>query len=235
MYQCLTKAAGKKHSNRGMNLKQLTPFTRLNGIGIIQRCGGYFANTRGYTFQTVKRRVDKGEDVVAFPKTDGRFYALPTIDFSRASYDEEYAELLTNAEDFGRKILRWYEDDKKGADFRRRSTEILGELAAAMYAARQDYEPVYTPGPGHGTGFDQVYRKGNEVIVIEAKGPGADLSAGQMSLEWIKSRAKRMGNKEVGSLITSALEGKGGLTLTRKVVRARIDGDKLRYSVTTLH
>ncbi len=55
--------------------------------------------------------------------------------------------------------------------------EEIGEAGARSYARRAGYKPLYRGQAGSGKGFDQVYRnpKGNQIVVIEAKGGGSPL------------------------------------------------------------
>jgi hypothetical protein len=53
--------------------------------------------------------------------------------------------------------------------------EEIGEAGARVYARSVGYEPIYVGQPGSGRGFDQVYRNGNQIVVIEAKGGGSPL------------------------------------------------------------
>lgn len=56
-----------------------------------------------------------------------------------------------------------------------RLIEQIGDAGARAYARSIGYTPLYQGVPGQGKGFDQVYRKGRQVIVLEAKGGGSPL------------------------------------------------------------
>lgn len=70
-------------------------------------------------------------------------------------------------------------------------TEITGEFATAKYMIDQ---PGFTMRLGYakGRGIDQIWQKGNEYHIVEAKGEGAELSKTyngiQMGLEWVDDR-----------------------------------------------
>lgn len=48
--------------------------------------------------------------------------------------------------------------------------EQIGDTAARQYAKRVGYQPLFQGVPGQGRGFDQVYKVGKQVVVLEAKG-----------------------------------------------------------------
>lgn len=94
---------------------------------------------------------------------------------------------------------------KKPGALKAKETEVLGELAALhvmmTWPSMLGYEMVMPADPGHGRGIDQLWRKGpanapTEYLVVEAKGPGAKLSAttGQMSEAWVISRLQQLAN-----------------------------------------
>lgn len=56
-----------------------------------------------------------------------------------------------------------------------RLIEKIGDQGARVYAQQLGYKPLYQGSPGQGRGFDQVYRQGKHIIVIEAKGGGSRL------------------------------------------------------------
>lgn len=75
-----------------------------------------------------------------------------------------------------------------------RLVEEIGEEGARKYARQVRYDPLYEGKPGKGMGFDQVYRDGERIKVIEAKGGGSPLRTyrghEQGSLEYTKEVAE---------------------------------------------
>jgi len=53
--------------------------------------------------------------------------------------------------------------------------EKIGDLGARQYAQSMKFIPLYQGMPGQGKGFDQVYRFGQQIVVVEAKGGGSPL------------------------------------------------------------
>jgi hypothetical protein len=93
------------------------------------------------------------------------------------------------------------------------SIERIGDAGARQYAQRMNFEPLFQGKPGQGKGFDQVYRSGKQIVVVEAKGGGSPLKqyygytqgTGKYSLEVAKrtlrspsaSQAEKQAAKEV--------------------------------------
>ncbi|MCK5720646.1 MAG: hypothetical protein KAH84_11975 [Thiomargarita sp.] len=50
------------------------------------------------------------------------------------------------------------------------SIEKIGDAGARQYARSMNFKPLFQGNPGQGKGFDQVYRFGKQIIVVEAKG-----------------------------------------------------------------
>lgn len=85
-------------------------------------------------------------------------------------------------------------------------TEKVGELNATQYMLRQYPTAKLVLGYSKGIGLDQVYEHGNDMIVVEAKGPGAKLGTSdrkgkQMSYPWILETSKGMSDKALGKKI----------------------------------
>ena len=51
--------------------------------------------------------------------------------------------------------------------------EKIGDAGARQYAHSMGFEPIYQGKSGQGRGFDHVYKKGKQIIVVEAKGGGS--------------------------------------------------------------
>ncbi len=78
----------------------------------------------------------------------------------------------------------------------RLASELLGERGAQAYAQGRGFRPVLLDGMKSARqGFDQVWKKGSEVLVIEAKGNGGSLGTGyghaQASKGWTLEVARR--------------------------------------------
>jgi len=58
-----------------------------------------------------------------------------------------------------------------------KSIEKIGDAGARQYARRMGFEPIYQGKSGQGKGFDQVYRSGKQIVVVEAKGGKSPLKA----------------------------------------------------------
>ncbi|MBB1482148.1 hypothetical protein H5186_22290 [Pseudoalteromonas sp. SG41-2] len=117
-----------------------------------------------------------------------------------AAYETAYKNKLDDA------IKNGDSSHRIGA-FKAKLTEVKGERAASAYMAQHFYKPPPPAkmelGFGPGPGFDQVWAKrdknGNvlEYFIVEAKGPGAELTKGakkgdQMTTKWIKNTIKSM-------------------------------------------
>ena len=57
-----------------------------------------------------------------------------------------------------------------GLESRQRIAEQIGDAGAREYARLMGFDPLYQGQPGQGRGFDQVYRNGRQIVVVEAKG-----------------------------------------------------------------
>jgi hypothetical protein len=76
--------------------------------------------------------------------------------------------------------------------------EKMGDTGARQYARRMNFEPLFQGKPGQGKGFDQVYRSGKQIVVVEAKGGKSPLKqyygytqgTGKYSLEVAKRTLK---------------------------------------------
>ena len=101
---------------------------------------------------------------------------------------------------------------------RAKITEAIGEDAAARHMASNFPDHEMISGFAPGTGFDQVYvRRGpnneiQEILIVEAKGPGAELATGaakgdQMSRTWVNNTADEWADAgdPVGRQIQEAL------------------------------
>lgn len=62
-----------------------------------------------------------------------------------------------------------------GITGRQRIAEKIGEMGARTFAQKANYVPIYLGVPGKGRGFDQVYKFGKQIIVVEAKGGSSPL------------------------------------------------------------
>jgi len=124
---------------------------------------------------------------------------------SRAKNKRFHKESIDNIQNFTFKNARAGLQGQFNAFMQHRVTEAIGEAAALRYMAwKGNYSLAFPVNPGHGAGIDQLWiQKDNngkikEILVVEAKGPGARLASKQMSLPWVKNNlaimAKNWGN-----------------------------------------
>jgi hypothetical protein len=93
-----------------------------------------------------------------------------------------------------------------------KQTESIGETAAYNGFAQKypNFQLCFAIDPGHGTGIDQLWKKVNHdgtpntFMVVEAKGPKAKLSKGQMSEAWVTAKLRLFSNS---SDLTVAFDG----------------------------
>lgn len=98
------------------------------------------------------KRFGKDADAVADARLNSRSGGLENLGL--ADRQAEYLK-VANAGDINGKA---------------RLVEEIGDAGAKEYAKRARYEPIFQAPPGRGRGFDHVYRDGDRVIVVEAKG-----------------------------------------------------------------
>lgn len=154
---------------------------------------------------------------------------LEDVDAHRAKYER----IMEEAEAAGA-------SNRQLGGYKAKITEAKGERGAALYMAENLPEHRMVRGFEEGTGFDQVYRGDGgdgveEILIVEAKGPGASLSTGaakgdQMSREWVENSAREMAEssdeatKELGNEILHALENGPPPRVTGKVLEATEEG-----------
>ncbi|GEM_PF-4674826 len=104
---------------------------------------------------------------------------------------------------------------KNSNKFKRNITEKVGELNATQVMIKKHPNGKLLMGYGKGTGFDQVWRVGDKIFVVEAKGPGAKLGMSdrkgkQMSKTWVKLTAEGMvkSNPFIRKLVLKAMKQK---------------------------
>jgi hypothetical protein len=109
--------------------------------------------------------------------------------------------------------------------WRAKVTEGVGELAATQYVMSKfkGYELISGFGPGRG--IDQLWKSSDdddnvEYLVVEAKGPGQDLTGDEMSRAWVISRARQLRNDD-GDAIVDAMEGNGDAQVRGLILVAR--------------
>lgn len=117
--------------------------------------------------------------------------------------------------------------DKKIKKAKRDITEKVGEINATNVIRKNYKNAKLIHGYEKGVGFDQVWEHNGQLLVVEAKGPGAKLgqtaSKGeQMSEEWVESTAKGMKKQHIGKKVQSHLKKK---TLKRIVVTSSKAGN----------
>jgi len=108
---------------------------------------------------------------------------------------QEYQEAVRLAESIGAST----------AGLKQNITEAIGEIGLTVHMLSKQKDMILAMPFGKGTGFDQVWIKTvngkpdgkiTEVVISEAKGPGAELGnpakGPQMSLTWVKNTLKSM-------------------------------------------
>jgi hypothetical protein len=137
--------------------------------------------------------------------------------------DIDRSELELYLQKDRQKIMRYKRKDvrKMIAAKKRNITEKVGELNASQFMKKNYPSAKLIYGFGKGIGFDQVYQKGDKIIIVEAKGPGAKLGSSarkgkQMSKNWVMMTAKGMSNTKVRKKIYKANKMKKlrGLVIT---------------------
>lgn len=154
-----------------------------------------------------KRDIDSGRDLVGFRFIEDNHHSTSTAPSKLKARQLYFPSLhdhpfggdiypsLENIEKMTGQNTRNYllaenRDDKRGMQkYRTVQTEIIGEFVALRRMTEmRDAKPMFPIEPGHGKGVDQMWDRGGDTYVVEAKGPGATLSRGQMTPKWIKSR-----------------------------------------------
>lgn len=125
-----------------------------------------------------------------------------------------------------------------GAD-KAKVTEAVGEIEAAKYMETNYPDHEMVRGFESGTGVDQIWVKkdGSEIIVVEAKGPGAELGKGakkgdQMSETWMSSTANDMARNGDTRLQDALMKGEP--KVKGIVVEANPDGGAFEYIGDTM-
>jgi hypothetical protein len=114
---------------------------------------------------------------------------------------------------------------KTTGSWRARITEGLGEVAATSYVMSKFTGYKMISGFGPGRGIDQLWKKtvkggGVEYLVVEAKGPGQNLTGTEMTRAWVISRARQLGTAD-GDAIVDAMEGNGTAEVRGVILVAR--------------
>jgi hypothetical protein len=211
---------------------------------IAQRAFQSSLSSRSNVFQLGKKRKRQNDNNVRKPikkrRLEKEYYLNKHFNFSLEddSDDEVYNDHIDNLVDgldADRSELEVYleKDRKKIKKFRRKDvvkmisakkrniTEKVGELNASQFMNKNHPSAKLIYGFGKGTGFDQVYQKGDKIIIVEAKGPGAKLGSSarkgaQMSKSWVMMTADGMSNKKVRRKIRKAekLDKLRGIVIT---------------------
>lgn len=112
-------------------------------------------------------------------------------------------------------------------------TEKIGELNATQYMVKNYPNAKMLLGFGKGVGLDQVYKDGDRIIVVEAKGPGAKLGTSdrkgkQMSIPWVLETVRGMKDQDLaGKILKKHREKK----LVRLVIYSTPDGHAPRRMI----
>jgi hypothetical protein len=148
------------------------------------------------------------------------------------AYEQTYSAKETQARQAG--------ENRVAGGYKAKVTEAVGERSATEYMEKNHPDFVMDQGFKPGSGFDQVYTKydaaGNpqEMMIVEAKGPGAELSTDaakgpQMSQQWVENTVSDMvksddpATKALGQKLQTALDD-GEPPVTGKVIQATGSG-----------
>lgn len=165
----------------------------------------------------------------------------------QARDDEDYIDdSIANLESQALTVTKRLESGTKALA---QQTEVLGEAAGLMALLNSKtfsgYQMLLPSTPGHGAGVDGFLGKSlggkmDEFMVLEAKGPGAKLTKGQLSEHWIVTRLARLSRSQVpDSAKDGALEALLSIKskTIRKVhattVKARWDKKRKKLSYST--
>ncbi|MCR6632316.1 MAG: hypothetical protein NVV74_20980 [Magnetospirillum sp.] len=141
-------------------------------------------------------------------------------------------------------------DLQNGGKSKAKQTEVIGEAAGVSSllssGTLKGFEMLMSADPGHGAGVDGFLGKPDgkggmeEYIVLEAKGPGAGLSKGQLEEDWIVTRLDRLSRSNVPSSTKKyALDALDGINKKKikkigaVVVKAVWDAKNKRFTYRT--
>jgi hypothetical protein len=109
-----------------------------------------------------------------------------------------------------------------------RLIEEVGEEGAKKYALHIGYEPIFQGKPGKGMGFDQVYRDGNRIKVIEAKGGRSSTQSFRGGHQGTIEYSKDVAERTLKSPATSAEEKKAATEVLKAARESRLDVEVVR-------
>ncbi len=124
-----------------------------------------------------------------------------------------------------REYLRLAEGDVSG---KAKLVERIGDDGAAEYARHVGYEPLLKGAPGRGQGFDQVYRDGDRIKVIEAKGGGSPTKTYRGHRQGTIENAEAVAEWELNSRATSAEEKRVAGEVLKAAKDGRLDVEVVR-------
>jgi RHS repeat-associated protein len=82
----------------------------------------------------------------------------------------------------------------------------IGELGADWVARMKGFTRVYANDHPSGHGIDQIWRKGNTFLIVEAKGgKNCQLATGQMSQNWIRKNVEIIEDKKLVKELKDAI------------------------------
>jgi len=118
-----------------------------------------------------------------------------------------------------------------GASGRQRISETIGEMGARAFAKKAGYTPLYQGAPGKGRGFDQVYKFGKQVIVVEAKGGSSALKVYHGYLQGTPKYTTKVAQEILASK-TASIQAKRA---AKAVIKAYRKGDLVVQAAHTSH
>ena len=109
-----------------------------------------------------------------------------------------------------------------------RLIEQIGDEGARQYAERVGYESILEGRPGRGMGFDQVYRDGTRIKVVEAKGGSGPLKTYRGHEQGTIEYTKEVAEWALRSPSTSAEERKAAEEVLKAASEKRLDVEVVR-------
>lgn len=109
-----------------------------------------------------------------------------------------------------------------------RIAEEIGVEGMKRYAAETGREPLYVGRAGSGRGFDGVFRDGNRIVVVEAKGGGSQVKHFHGHWQGTPEYAKVVAEDVLARSSTSAEEKAAAKEVLRALEEGRLDIEVVR-------
>lgn len=118
-----------------------------------------------------------------------------------------------------------------GITGRQRIAEEMGEMGARALAQKANYVPIYLGAPGKGRGFDQVYKFGEQLIVVEAKGGSSPLKVYRGYLQGTPKYTLAVAQE----ILTSKTTSTSAKQAAKAVIKAYAEGKLVVQASHTAH